>query len=321
MLTHNHRLASVACRYTLGGVHLRACSNGRGGSVERIANWLFGEMKSQCGKSQLENRYGFQSKGNQDERLEHRLVEEQAALVSKRFGQRTGRLTGTISDRSILETFGDRTCISSVSPDGSHQFSSNPQRLYIDNVVSRSECLAMIGGLEYYANGLGVNESDGSGEVAVNPFISAQEELLGVACAHIAEKCLHRVRLHVQRTFQLSKATLAGSLLTKLWPPAKDDFQQTYGVPHVDKANRLSYDISAVLYLNDHLVDERTNSEEDGSEGFTGGRFLFNDEDGDVAVLPKAGRLLLFRSGPENLHRVEHVVHGYRYTLALWFTE
>ena len=115
-----------------------------------------------------------------------------------------------------------------------------------------------------------------------------------------------------------------------------------YWNPHVDKANRCLYDFSSILYLTSHGVD------------FGGGRFVFLDGDGDgdgdgcarddssageeepaaanarggtaaararaSAVAPRVGRFVAFTSGLENVHHVEPVTHGERFTLSAWFT-
>ena len=81
-----------------------------------------------------------------------------------------------------------------------------------------------------------------------------------------------------------------------------------YWNPHVDKANIPTYDYSALLYLNTRGLD------------FEGGDFAFLDDDADRVVEPRAGRLLYFTSGPENLHQVREVRKGTRYVLAMWFT-
>lgn len=82
-----------------------------------------------------------------------------------------------------------------------------------------------------------------------------------------------------------------------------------YWAPHVDKANVEAYDVSAVLYLSTLGAD------------FSGGEFAFNDpESVDRVVEPRAGRLLLFDAGPENLHQVLPVVDGQRLALSAWFT-
>lgn len=54
-------------------------------------------------------------------------------------------------------------------------------------------------------------------------------------------------------------------------------------------------------------------------------RFVFADEDADRTVQPRRGRLLAFRSGFENPHRVEPVRigpgGGNRLALSIWFRE
>ena len=56
------------------------------------------------------------------------------------------------------------------------------------------------------------------------------------------------------------------------------------------------------------------------STGFEGGDFAFVDEGMDEVIEPRMGRLLLFASGFEHLHRVGHVTRGTRMVLAQWFT-
>ena len=86
------------------------------------------------------------------------------------------------------------------------------------------------------------------------------------------------------------------------------DRNHIYWNAHVDKANIPTYDYSALLYLNTHGAD------------FAGGELAFLDDDADRIVEPRAGRLVTFTSGPENLHRVRRVSRGRRYVLAMWFT-
>ena len=57
-----------------------------------------------------------------------------------------------------------------------------------------------------------------------------------------------------------------------------------------------------------------------GDTGFDGGDFAFVDEACDEIIAPRAGRLLLFASVFEHLHRVKHVTSGTRLVLASWFT-
>ena len=126
-----------------------------------------------------------------------------------------------------------------------------------------------------------------------------------------------------------------------------------YSGPHVDKANRASYDYAALLYVNDHCDDEdededdEEKEEEEQTEGdggisarrsasatprrrcahtdrmyptFGGGRFAWLDESSDLAVTPMGGRLLMFTGGLENPHHAQKVTHGTRYVMGWWFT-
>jgi len=82
-----------------------------------------------------------------------------------------------------------------------------------------------------------------------------------------------------------------------------------YSNAHVDKANIASYDYSALLYLSTG-----------GGADFEGGELAFLDADAERLVTPRAGRLVAFSSGLENLHRVREVTRGERFVLAMWFT-
>lgn len=259
--------------------------------------------------------------------LQRRLEAEQSSLITARFG--AIHSSQRRQSREIIQTFG---WPSSAKYDEVGAFphifvniSDSPKRLFFDGVATAAECLTLIGGLEHYAMGLGVDqEAAEAGEVAVNPFGLGVEELIGHAPARVARACLQRAEKCVMEAFAVETVSLAGAMLTRLRPTISEDFHKTYGTPHVDKANRLAYDISTVLYLNDHASHLSMTEEEEDVEvlpAFTGGRFLFNDAEGDIAVVPKSGRLLLFQSGADNLHRVQHVTNGSRYTLALWFTE
>ena len=87
----------------------------------------------------------------------------------------------------------------------------------------------------------------------------------------------------------------------------EDPTHGTYA-PHVDQANMPEYDVSALLYLSTAGVD------------FEGGLFAFNDADHDRVLVPRAGRLLAFHSGFENLHQVRPVLSGERLVLSIWFS-
>ncbi|XP_041671763.1 urotensin-2 receptor 2 [Cheilinus undulatus] len=81
-----------------------------------------------------------------------------------------------------------------------------------------------------------------------------------------------------------------------------------YWHPHIDKVTYGSFDYTSLLYLSDYGSD------------FTGGRFVFMDQNGNRTVEPRAGRVSFFSSGSENIHRVEKVTWGTRYAITVSFT-
>ncbi|TWW81676.1 2-oxoglutarate and iron-dependent oxygenase domain-containing protein 3, partial [Takifugu flavidus] len=108
-----------------------------------------------------------------------------------------------------------------------------------------------------------------------------------------------------------------------------------YWHPHIDKVTYGSFDYTSLLYLSDYGSD------------FSGGRFIFMDQDSNSTVEPRAGnyqlikcsislcyfepclfprsflhtgRVSFFSSGSENIHRVEKVTWGTRYAITVSFT-
>jgi predicted 2-oxoglutarate/Fe(II)-dependent dioxygenase YbiX len=62
----------------------------------------------------------------------------------------------------------------------------------------------------------------------------------------------------------------------------------------------------------------------DFGKDFQGGLLTFFDAETESVVEqevePKAGRVVMFTSGPENPHNVDRVTQGDRFVLAFWFT-
>lgn len=85
-----------------------------------------------------------------------------------------------------------------------------------------------------------------------------------------------------------------------------------YWHQHIDKDEYPSFHYTTLLYLNDFGKD------------FLGGRFIFVDDTKTnktiSSIEPRAGRVLAFTSGAENVHFVEKVLSGERFTLAISFT-
>ena len=151
------------------------------------------------------------------------------------------------------------------------------------------------------------------GTTSLAPCHKQSQDRLGVKGALLFEFLLHKTRLQIMRDYNLTALYLSGALLTRLIadPPIDKwdmDPSHAYWNAHVDKANIPTYDYSALLYLSTRGAD------------FEGGELAFIDDDADRVVEPRAGRLVSFTSGPENLHRVRRVTRGRRHVLAMWFT-
>lgn len=81
-----------------------------------------------------------------------------------------------------------------------------------------------------------------------------------------------------------------------------------YWHEHIDRMQYGSFVFTGLLYLNDFDLD------------YTGGKFGFVDRDANRTIEPVAGRLLLFSSGDENIHKVFKVDSGKRLALTIAFT-
>lgn len=84
------------------------------------------------------------------------------------------------------------------------------------------------------------------------------------------------------------------------------------------------YEFSSLLYFNTINTDGRQEAKGEErcrgtTETFEGAWFAFNDEDADRLIAPRAGRLLAFTSGFENLHQVQPILSGNRFALSVWF--
>ncbi len=217
--------------------------------------------------------------------------------------------------------------------------SSMVRRALFDDIASAEECAILMAagarGFEALSFAAGPSLDD-----SLPPLVPDAEELIGQSAAALAQRIAVRMRNAVCQGHGLVPSTkdaggsstdddsglaLSGSLLCRLLPPpppppsvSADSSRQeeiarmmkNYWAPHIDKANRLEYDFSSVLYLNSLGSD------------FGGGRFAFIDGDGvDRLLEPRAGRLVTFHGGADNLHRVEPVEWGERWTLSCWFSQ
>lgn len=199
------------------------------------------------------------------------------------------------------------------------------RRVLLDDFGSSNECrVAMSAADAALGVALEGASSTSHGESVV--ICSPPEQLrgsLGEGASRLVAMLCWRVLQAVRGEFDEDRPLfLAGAMLTSTRPPvalavpsSSPSDTYDYGAAHVDRANVSSYDYSAVLYLNSKASD--------GGEvtaDFEGGDFAFVDEAGDEVIEPRRGRLLLFPSGFEHLHRVRHVTRGTRVVLAQWWT-
>jgi hypothetical protein len=131
-----------------------------------------------------------------------------------------------------------------------------------------------------------------------------------------------RVRALLQTEFEAPDGLFltAPSFISRIDATEAVTPHDEYWHAHVDTLQYGSFAYTALIYLSTHGDD------------FRGGEFYFLDADADgdgdkdkegergqarTAVLPAAGRLLVFSSGAENTHHVAPVTAGVRYALTI----
>lgn len=135
-------------------------------------------------------------------------------------------------------------------------------------------------------------------------LIDTSEEMLGATANTILLQLKEEV--HIAACSIIGKKLVeAGSILSWLSKASNDSIAYKYWDAHCDKANNFEYDVSVLLYLN---------------SDFSGGEFVFMDDNIDRVVQIRAGRLLLFDSTIYNIHRVERVLSGDRMALSIWYS-
>jgi len=102
----------------------------------------------------------------------------------------------------------------------------------------------------------------------------------------------------------LTKPTFFSRLTNKSASTKHDE----YWHQHIDRVTYGTFFYTSLLYLSDYSVD------------FTGGRFIFVDNNVNKTVEPRMGRLSFFTSGSENVHFVERVESGMRFAITVSFT-
>ena len=201
-------------------------------------------------------------------------------------------------------------------------------RVVRDHFLDEDEQTALITTVERTMRGL----FHQGAQTSFAPEAKSAARHMGAAGHALFASVLQRVRRTLESDFGVARLYSAGSLLTRIWadervPRDGMDVEpgHRYDNPHVDKANRASYDYSALLYLNSHChadpgAPRACDYDRPMQPDFDGGRFVWVDEGSDLVVEPRAGRLLTFSGGTENLHHGSKVLNGTRYVLGFWFT-
>lgn len=146
---------------------------------------------------------------------------------------------------------------------------------------------------------------------------------------------IERLRQSIVDTFNMTSGELfftAPTFFTRIdmsknWQP--QEMHDEYWHVHADMTNTNHYHYSGLLYMSTYGEDfsggrlsfvkgDGDNSEQCSSDQCAEARL--GDENAEMIVEPKPGRLVIFSSGEENPHRVEPVLSGQRFVLSFWFT-
>ena len=110
------------------------------------------------------------------------------------------------------------------------------------------------------------------GQTSFAPDAASAARQMGASGHALFRDVLRRVQATIAADFGLPALYSAGSLLTRIWADDQipDDGMNIepghkYWNAHVDKANRASYDYSALLYLNAHCASARLRLREHGA--------------------------------------------------------
>ena len=152
-------------------------------------------------------------------------------------------------------------CTPGVSPsaDGGGLFGTDGLmgcgRVLRDDFINADERLAFVALFERSMTGL----FHQGAQTSFAPESKSSAKHMGAAGRDVFFQVQERVRSAIKADFGVAELYSAGSLLMRIWAPDMipadgmdiDPAHKTDNV-HVDKANRASYDYSALLYINGH---------------------------------------------------------------------
>uniref|UniRef100_A0A3Q3EKX7 2-oxoglutarate and iron dependent oxygenase domain containing 3 n=1 Tax=Kryptolebias marmoratus TaxID=37003 RepID=A0A3Q3EKX7_KRYMA len=178
-------------------------------------------------------------------------------------------------------------------------------RAVTDNVVTREEAQVL---RRLAERGLALAGSEGGASIL---DLHSGALSMGKQFVNIYRDVRGRIQTIIAKTFGLDPTLMyltKPTFFSRINSTEAQTQHDEYWHPHIDKVTYGSFDYTSLLYLTDYGSD------------FTGGRFVFMDQNGNRTVEPRAGRVSFFSSGSENLHRVEKVTWGTRYAITVSFT-
>nr|XP_046232555.1 urotensin-2 receptor 2 isoform X2 [Scatophagus argus] len=178
-------------------------------------------------------------------------------------------------------------------------------RAVTDSVVTREEAQVL---RRLAERGLALAGSEGGASIL---DLHSGALSMGKQFVNIYRDVRGRIQAVIAETFGLDPTLMyltKPTFFSRINSTAAKTQHDEYWHPHIDKVTYGSFDYTSLLYLSDYGSD------------FTGGRFVFMDQNGNRTVEPRAGRVSFFSSGSENLHRVEKVTWGTRYAITVSFT-
>eukprot|EP00064_Thunnus_orientalis_P002855 superscaffoldBa00000222_g2863 len=178
-------------------------------------------------------------------------------------------------------------------------------RAVTDSVVTREEAQVL---RRLAERGLALAGSEGGASIL---DLHSGALSMGKQFVNIYRNVRERIQAVIAETFDLDPTLMyltKPTFFSRINSTEAKTQHDEYWHPHIDKVTYGSFDYTSLLYLSDYGSD------------FTGGRFIFMDQNGNRTVEPRAGRVSFFSSGSENLHRVERVTWGTRYAITVSFT-
>jgi len=140
---------------------------------------------------------------------------------------------------------------------------------------------------------------------------AANKKVFNTSDFEVYSKIRNTIQDAIAEEFEIEKKVLfltKPTFFSRLTNKSASTKHDEYWHQHIDRVTYGTFFYTSLLYLSDYSVD------------FTGGRFIFVDNNVNKTVEPRMGRLSFFTSGSENVHFVERVESGMRFAITVSFT-